>query len=155
MKIKYLDPLFFSYIVSKLIKCLTRKGINEPFENYFYFLIKIFKNKFKLQNTVFFLFELIELIRPLLGLKRLSNTRQKNTVQNKYLPFILNTYQSYNLALKWLLTSAFLEVSNNFMLSLYKQIIIGLFSKEGYIFLKQKQYYSLITKYRYNKYYRW
>lgn len=100
MQIVYLDPLFFSYIVSKIVKCLTFNGFSETFEIYFYFLLKILKNKLKNQNTIFLLLELIELIRPLLGLKRLSNLKKKKMTQNQYIPFILNVYQSYNLAIK-------------------------------------------------------
>ena len=75
--------------------------------------------------------------------------------QNQYIPFILNVYQSYNLAIKWLIISAVLEIGNNFILALYKQIITSLFLNTGYIYLKQQQHYNLILKFRFNKYYRW
>lgn len=83
MQIKYLDGVFYSYVISKLIKCLTKNGISEFFEIYFYLLLKVIKNKLKLQNCLFLIFELFELNRPIIGLKRLTATTNIKTIQNQ------------------------------------------------------------------------
>ena len=83
MQIKYLDGVFYSYIISKLIKCLTKNGITEFFEIYFYLLLKVIKNKLKIQNCLFLIFELFELNRPIIGLKRLTATTNIKTIQNQ------------------------------------------------------------------------
>lgn len=81
MQIIYKDAKFQNYTISKLIKCLTKCGLSETFEIYFYILLKIFKNKFKISNSIFLFLELIEITRPIIGLKRLSTIKKNKNFQ--------------------------------------------------------------------------
>jgi ribosomal protein S7 len=97
LKIQKVEGIFRSIVLSKFIKqlfLLIKPGLSESFLYVLFFLIKKKLN----YSPIFLFFEIIDKIRPKIGLKFFRRYKF-NELETFVVPYLLTTYFQYNRAI--------------------------------------------------------
>jgi ribosomal protein S7 len=91
--IKYVEGIFFSKLLSRLVNKLCFKGKKFYIERVLYYTFFLLKKKLK-YYALFIFFEVLEKIKPSVGLKIYKYKRGKKTKINAF-PYLLNNSLQY------------------------------------------------------------
>lgn len=95
----YQDSIYNSYIISKLINMLMNKCTKFSIEIKILYFIKYIKFKFKSVNSIFFIYESIEILKPTLGVHKKRFYKSRRILIN-FTAYKLKPIFSYNLSIK-------------------------------------------------------
>lgn len=149
LKTNYKENIFCSYLITKTINRHQKKGLKERIEKHICFLFKLLKFKQFIKSPVFYYFEAIEFLRPVIGLKN-------SKVKKGFYIYNLANQKSYVLALEWFLKSGqFLMKKSNYIFKHYNELLSILFLESNSIAIqKSQQQYLIIIKNKFSKYYK-
>jgi ribosomal protein S7 len=99
MIIDYKEPFFYSKLLSKFVNIFFYNGLKERVEKIIYFTFKFLKCKLRIQTPLFYFFECIETLRPLLGLKKKFKFFTGGIKKIQYISYYLISSKSYSLGI--------------------------------------------------------
>lgn len=106
----------------------------------------LFKKKLRIA-PLFFFFEVIEKIKPIVGLKLYKKQRKKiNGVIA--LPYLLDIPLRYKKAIFWLSRAIKLRVGSTFFVKIFQEFYDILFLNSGLSYKKKKEYYGYSMLYK-------
>jgi hypothetical protein len=148
---KYIEGIFKCKWASNFISrwCFNKIKV----EKFFYFSFFLLKKKFII-SPLFLFFEVIEKLKPSLGLKIYSENKNKQTKFKAY-PTILDFRLKYKKSLYWLMKSTQLQKDLFFQNKLYKDIV-NLTLKHTINSTQMKQeYYNYAVLFKSSKRFHW
>lgn len=140
----YLDSVYKSYIISKLINILVNKSTKYTIEIKILYLIKYIKFKFKTINPIFFIYESIEILKPTLGLHKIRFYKNRRILIN-FTTYKLKSISSYNLSIKWFKLGVLSSIKLNLYTKIFIELLNILIFNQGISIQKKLQHYKYIT----------
>lgn len=138
---------------SKFINCWFFKGQSYKIEklvfNSFFFIKKILN-----VNGLLLLFEVLEQLKPLVGLKISRNNKQKKSHIKAY-PKILTTKTQYRKSIYWLIKSIQIRKEINFYIRISNEIKNVIFCDLTSSLKKKKEYYNYAILFKSVHKYKW
>jgi len=148
------EGFFHCNLVSKFINIFFFSGLKESIEKIIYFTFKFLKRKLNVKTPLFYFFECIEHLRPILGLKKKLNFF--NIVKKtQYITYYLKSNKSYNIAITWFYFEIKLKKKTILLQKIFNEIVnLNLFNL-GISLQRKYQHYHFCVEYKNNKNYRW
>ena len=141
MKIRlYLEGNFKSIWLSRYINSLSYKGKNFLIEKLIYSVFYFFKKCFNI-HSIFFLFEALERLKPVIGLKLHRIVKSKRKKIYAY-PVIINNRIRHRKAMYWLIKSVKRRKELSFLIKMNKELENILFNEMTESIRKKKEYYN-------------
>ena len=152
--LNYSEGIFKSKWFSKFINKISLCGKKSNIEKIIYYTLYLFKKK-KRYYPLFFFFEVLEKIKPALGLK-ISKYKQVSKKNNVIItPYILNVSLQYKKSIFWLTKSIKLRKENQLFLKIYFEFSAIIFNKINNSIIKKKNYYKYIILFKTIKNFKW
>lgn len=149
---KYLEGVYKSFWLSCLINHWAGAGRKNSLEKIIYLNLKHIKSKIK-SSPLFFLYEVLEKIKPIIGLKVFLN-KNKKIKKIKALPHLLNTLLQYKKAIFWLVKSIKIRKEKNLFLKINNELY-DTFNSTGNSLKKKGDYYKNISLFKTIKKFKW
>lgn len=151
--IKYIEGFFFSKLLSKLVNKLCFKGKKFYIEKILYYTFFLLKKKLR-YYSLFIFFEVLEKIKPSIGLKLYKYKRGKKKKINAF-PCLLNNSSQYKKSIEWLTKSIILRKEKKLYIKIYNELYNTLLNNPTYSLKKKKDYYKYVTLYKTVKKFKW
>jgi len=152
--LNYSEGIFKSKWFSKFINKIFLCGKKLKNEKIIFYSFYFFKKK-KRYYPLFFFFEVLEKIKPALGLK-ISKYKQVSKKNNVIItPYILNVSLQYKKSIFWLTKSIKLRKENQLFLKIYFEFSAIIFNKINNSIIKKKNYYKYIILFKTIKNFKW
>ena len=149
----YQEGIFNSKWLSKFINCWFFKGENFKIEKLIYESFFFLKKKFNV-NGLLLLFEVLEQLKPWIGLKlHRSNNQRKSQIQAH--PVILTSNIQYRKAIYWLVKSFQLRKEINFSIRMSNEIKSIVFGEMTNSLKKKKEYYNYAVLFKSVRKFKW
>ncbi len=151
--LNYTEGIFFSKWLSKFINQNLKLGKTFKIEKMIYYNFFLLKKNFNF-SCLFFLFEVLEKIKPSIGLKIfISDLVSKK--KPKAIPFLLHTGLQYKKALYWLWLSIKTRKENTLLLRVYNEFYDILINESSDSLKKKKEYYKHTISFKTVKRFKW
>ena len=147
-KINKVDGVFKSILLSKFIKHLYTLANSSLIFKSIYTVFYILKKKLNC-CPIFFFFEAIEKIRPIIGVKLSSKKKIKEIEITFASIYILRKEEQYNKAIFWLYKSVSMRKEKSLIIKIFNFLFLYLFSNIYFIFILfiDKSYILLFSFY--------
>lgn len=150
---QYCDGLYKSKWLSKFINQCGFAGNKHTSEGIIFSIFFFLKKKLKI-SPLFFFFEVIEKIKPIIGLK-LQKKKSLSDIVVKASPFLLDVPSRYKKAIFWLSRSVKIPGGSTFFVKVFKEFYAILFLNNGLSCKKKKEYYGYALLYKKIRKFRW
>jgi ribosomal protein S7 len=152
-RIDYIEGVFKSKWISKFINLCFFKGKKHYIEKIFYLSFYLLKKE--LNYCPFFIFfEVLEKIKPIIGLKIYRFGKGK-TKKITVVPHILKIDLQYKKSIYWLVKSVKLRKEKNLWLRIYNEFYDVLFNKISNSLKKKKEHYKYVIMFKTIKKFKW
>jgi small subunit ribosomal protein S7 len=143
--LRYKESVFKSYWLSKFISKWSISGRKSYLEIIIYYALYTCKKKFK-QNPLFIFFEVIDIIKPYIGLQ---------IDKHGTIPYVLNPLLQYNKSIDWLFKSIMLRFEKKLWLKIYNEFYNIILNNTTNSIIKKKDYYKYITMFKSIQKFKW
>jgi len=148
-----LDGVFWSKWLTKFFNkfCFTGKFFLVEKTIYLsFFYIKKNLNS----SALFFFFEVLEKIKPMIGLK-LYTLKKRKIQRAAAVPYVVNFTLQYKKAIFWIVNSIKLRKEKTGFLRVFQEFHDILLNKTGNSFLKKKEFYQNVVLFKSAKKFKW
>lgn len=149
----YQEGIFNSKWLSKFINCWFFKGEKFKIEKLIYESFFYLKKKFNV-NGLLLLLEVLEQLKPWIGLKLHRSTNQRKS-QIQAHPVILTSNIQYRKAIYWLVKSIQLRKEINFSIRMSNEIKGIVFNEMTNSLKKKKEYYKYAVLFKSVRKFKW
>lgn len=149
----YQEGIFNSKWLSKFINCWFFKGEKFKIEKLIYESFFCLKKKFNI-NGLLLLLEVLEQLKPWIGLKLHRSTNQRKS-QIQAHPVILTSNIQYRKAIYWLVKSIQLRKEINFSIRMSNEIKGIVFGEMTNSLKKKKEYYKYAVLFKSVRKFKW
>ena len=148
-----LEGIFWSKWLLKFINMFFFMGKKFLFEKVLY--ISFFLLKKKLSSCpIFIFFEVLEKIKPMVGLK-LYILKKRKIERMTAIPYIINISLQYKKAIFWLVNSIKIRKEKVLYKKLYYEFYNIIVNNTSDSFLKKKEFYKYVLLFKINKKFKW
>lgn len=147
----YIEGTFRSKWFSKLINHWFFSGLNYKAEKIFYLSFYLLKNKLKC-CPIFFLFEALEKIKPIIGLKFY---KKKKKIKITAIPFFLTLALQYKKAIFWLSKAIQLRFEKKLISKISNELYAINILNRGESLKKKKECYKYAIMFKTVKRFKW
>lgn len=151
--INYMEGTFNSRWISKFINQWFFLGKQQKIERLLYASFFIIKKKLKL-SPIFFFFEALEKLKPVIGLK-LYRKKQRKIIKVNAVPYLLEVPLRYKKAIRWLAQAIKMQTSGSLKFNIFKEMYAINVFKASLSQKKKKEYYKYAVMYKRNKQFKW
>lgn len=123
------------------------------FEKMLYFSFFLIKKRLS-GCAFFFFFEILEKIKPMIGLK-LYLVQKKKIQRTIAIPYILRISLQYKKAMFWLSNAIKIRKEKKWSLKLFHEFYDIILNKMGNAFLKKKDFYKYVILFKTTKKFKW
>jgi len=152
-KLYYMEGIFKSIWLSKFINQWFFIGEQFNIEKIIYFSFFLIKKKLKC-SPIFIFFEVLEKIRPLIGLKIYKKKKRKLTKVTAS-PIIIKEPIQYKRAIFWLATAIKFRKEKFLSLKILQEFYGIIFFNTGNTLKKKKEFYQYAIMYKTIKKFKW
>lgn len=149
----YSDGIFNSKWLSKFINQWFFVGQQQKVERLVYLTFFWIKKKL-LISPLFFFFESLEKLKPILGLK-IYKKKHRKEIKMRAIPYILPVSLRYKKALQWLISAIKIQAHGNLKFKIFKELFAVNFFKNSLSQKKKKEYYKYAVLYKKNSQFKW
>ena len=141
-----IEAIFWSKWLLKFINRFFFKGRRFLIEKTLYFSFFLLKKKLSC-CPIFFFFEVLEKVKPMVGLK-LYRSKKQNLSKINTIPFIANFSLQYKKGIFWLSKAIKLRIDKKLSIKIFQELYDINFFNTGITINKKKEYYkySLLFK---------
>lgn len=148
--LKYNEAFFNSKWLSKFINQCLQKGKKFKIEKIIYYNFFFFKKKLNF-SSLFLFFEILEKIKPTIGLKIYIVSKKKT----KAIPFFLHLGLQYKKALYWLSVSIVMRKETTILYKIHNEFYDIVIKEVGDSLKKKKNYYKYTILFKTVKRFKW
>lgn len=153
MVIRNLESIYWSKWLLKFISIYYFKGKRFLIERCLYFGLFLVKKKLD-KNPLFYFFEVLEKIKPVMGLKVYKVPKRK-LYKIKTIPFIIKFSTQYKKAITWLVKSIKLLKGINLSFKIFQEFYSIIYKSNSGTLHKKKEYYKYILMFKVTKKFKW
>jgi ribosomal protein S7 len=148
----YQEGIFNCKWLSRFMNCWFFKGEKSKIEKLIYNSFFFLKKKFN-ANGLLLLFEVLEQLKPWIGLKLQRNKQKKSQIEA--CPIILTSNIQYKKAIYWLIRSVQLRKEANFSNKMTNEITAIIFGEITNSLKKKKEYYNYAVLFKSVSRFKW
>jgi ribosomal protein S7 len=149
----YTEGVFQSKWLSKFINKLTLFGKTGKIERLVYLTFFFIKKELSI-CPMFFFFEVLEKVRPVIGLKIYKKKGRKVTTKTA-MPIKLNTTAQYKKAIFWLRLSISVKEEKQLVSKIFQEFYDTLILDAGNSLKKKKTYYKYAVLFKATRKFKW
>jgi len=128
-------------------------GKQNKIEKLIYSLFFAFKSKYK-ESLIFYFFEILEKIKPIIGLKLYKNNSRK-VKKSDATTMLLQITSQYKKAIFWLSRAIKLRKEKSLSTKIYNEFVDILFNNTGFALKKKKEHYKLTVLFKTRRKFKW
>ncbi len=147
------DGVFWSKWLLKFINKFIFTGKKYLVEKIIYLSFFYIKKNLN-SSAIFFFFEVLERIKPIVGLK-FYTLKKRKLKRITAVPYIVSISLQYKKAIFWLVNAIKLRKEKEWFLKIFQEFYDILLNKTGHSFLKKKEFYRYVILFKTAKKFKW